>query len=402
MDEKKFFDAVRRQRIFGRSINQKQVDGCLRIIRAWEKYGYGLHTGLAYCLATSHHETGRRMQPVRETFANSDAQAIRRLDNAYKAGRLKWVKRPYWRSGWYGRGDVQLTHEGNYKGALCEAVKREFGVNIHANPDLVMRPDISAFILVEGMTRGQTNKADFTGQPLEQFVNREKTDYRNARRTVNPAEKDSYAKIASTAQKFETALREAYGAQFVGPGDVDPMYGGGVNEHVRTVQKQLKARGYELGAVDGKWGKLTRAAVLAFRADVGLEPEAEITDPEFITALTAEDDTRELSVERETATVDDLRKKGSRTIRNADFISWGGLIATAGGLLTGAWEMVERFGGVPDEVGDLVLDNPIVVELAAENAWIAIVLAGATAMWKAYKVKRVRLEDHRTGKHIGR
>ena len=49
---------------------------------------------LAYCLATCYHETGYRMQPVRETHATSDQQAINRLEHAWKSGRLSWVKKP--------------------------------------------------------------------------------------------------------------------------------------------------------------------------------------------------------------------------------------------------------------------------------------------------------------------
>lgn len=112
----------------------------------------------------------------------------------------------YWLDGWFGRGDVQLTHEANYSGPIRDAVLKLFGIDIHANPDLVLRGDISAFVVIEGVTRGVTKRPDFTTFALEDFLNATKTDYPNARKTVNPGEKDSYEKVAGYARAFEAAL----------------------------------------------------------------------------------------------------------------------------------------------------------------------------------------------------
>ena len=142
MDLGVFFEYVRGP-LFNGSLTVSQVKGCERLIGAWSKYGYGLDNGLAYILATSYHETGRRMQPVRETFAASHEEAIRNLDQLYAAGKLKTVKTPYWRDGFYGKGDVQLTHKYNHEGPLRTSVKDEFGVDILTEPEMVMRPDVS-------------------------------------------------------------------------------------------------------------------------------------------------------------------------------------------------------------------------------------------------------------------
>jgi len=92
------------------------------------------------------------MVPVRETFASSDAQAISRLDKAWAQGKLPWVKTPYWRSGWFGRGHIQLTHESNY---------RKFGIT---NPNDALKMDVSARVAVEGMRDGK-----FTGKKLSDY-----------------------------------------------------------------------------------------------------------------------------------------------------------------------------------------------------------------------------------------
>lgn len=220
MDEKVFFAQLRKTGLF-RTLNQSQVSGIQRIISAWEVYGYGLDTGLAYILATPYHETGRRMQPVREGYGKSTADTIKKLDAAWAKGSMKWVKKNYWRDGWFGRGDVQITHESNYSGPLRDLVLKLFGVDIHKDPDQMLKGPISAYAMIEGMTKGFSTKSEFSAKPLEFFINSTKTDYNGARATVNPAEKDSYKPIGDIARKFEVAIRaarEAAGEPFKGEG----------------------------------------------------------------------------------------------------------------------------------------------------------------------------------------
>src|SRR5690606_14603674 len=44
---------------------------------------------------------------------------------------------------------------------------------------------------------------------------------------------------------------------------------------VRAVQRELKAKGYETGAVDGVTGLVTRGAIMAYESDSGLPLTAE-------------------------------------------------------------------------------------------------------------------------------
>lgn len=48
---------------------------------------------------------------------------------------------------------------------------------------------------------------------------------------------------------------------------------------VRAVQRELKAKGYETGAVDGVPGLVTRGAIMAYESDSGLSLTAEPRDP---------------------------------------------------------------------------------------------------------------------------
>ena len=53
---------------FDHSLTQKQVDGYEAIFNYWDGSSLNDFRWLAYALATAYHETGRRIEPVREGF----------------------------------------------------------------------------------------------------------------------------------------------------------------------------------------------------------------------------------------------------------------------------------------------------------------------------------------------
>jgi predicted chitinase len=128
--------------------------------------------------------------------------AIAILDRAFAAGKLKWVKTPYWRRDedgktWLGRGLVQLTHKANYArmGPIV-------GVDLVANPKLAMEEDIAVKIMFEGMARGL-----FTGKKLADYFTSKTSDWVNARKIINGL--DRAEDIASYAHRFYDALQDA-------------------------------------------------------------------------------------------------------------------------------------------------------------------------------------------------
>ena len=195
MSEAAFFAAVRP--LFGGKIKQSQVDGLNVLVSATA----GLKVAYrAYLLATAQWETAHTMQPVRETLATSDAQAVARLENAFKSGKLKGVRTPYWRKdvngqAWFGRGYVQLTHKTNYIKA-----KALTGVDVVSDPSLAMRPDVAARILVQGSLDGM-----FTGRRLSAYLDGPVPDYVGARAVINGSNKAS--EIAKLARTYEVAFR---------------------------------------------------------------------------------------------------------------------------------------------------------------------------------------------------
>ncbi|MGD1699089.1 penicillin-insensitive murein endopeptidase [Dapis sp. BLCC M229] len=136
---------------------------------------------IAYILATVQHETNDSFQPVKEGYYLGEPKA----ENYRQT--LRYY--PY-----YGRGYVQLTWRDNYQeySDLLE-------LDLVNNPDLVMRPDISVFILIDGMKRGV-----FTGVSLDDYISVQQVDFFNARRIVNGL--DQAQLIASYAQKWEVNL----------------------------------------------------------------------------------------------------------------------------------------------------------------------------------------------------
>lgn len=173
----------------GKKLTQRQVDGILSILAACHDFGITDKKQTAYILATAIHETAFVCHPVIETLAKTPSQASARLERAFKAGKLRFVKTPYWRKDkdgniWLGRGYVQLTHKRNYCGKMQDLVLRAFNEDICKNPDLVLEPNISIFILIRGMEEGL-----FTGKKLSSFLGGSRTRWGSARAVVNPGDK---------------------------------------------------------------------------------------------------------------------------------------------------------------------------------------------------------------------
>lgn len=200
MDHAVFYSNIRRS-IFGGSLSQSAVDNINAILAFWDQAHAGNPLGqLAYILATVRAEVGLKMAPVRETFANSDAQARARL-----------AHKPYAQSvpphghAYYGRGYVQLTWHRNY-----ERQEAKLGVPLVAEPDLALRAEVAIQVLVGGMMAGDFNGH---GHGLPHYVNATHQDFVEARRTVNVL--DRAHEIADYATRFLDALERAVEAETI-------------------------------------------------------------------------------------------------------------------------------------------------------------------------------------------
>jgi predicted chitinase len=143
IDRKKFYDNFPSAKLSKAKATESRKVGFEAIFDAWDEIEhFDIREWLAYALATTWHETGKRMQPVREGFANTDAQAYDRVAAyCHKKGIDNYARRPKNGMSYYGRGYVQLTHATNY----VEMGKRlGLGKKLYDNPDLAMQPGTAA------------------------------------------------------------------------------------------------------------------------------------------------------------------------------------------------------------------------------------------------------------------
>lgn len=207
MDRAAFYTALRSKssKLFGTKLAADVVRGIEGILDAFDQVGDGKDETLGYALATAYKETGRRMVPVREGFATTDAGARAAVAAlARKRGPESAVaiySKPTGPYGhvYYGRGHVQLTWLDGYRRSSADA-----GVDLVANPDAMLDPTVSARILVKGLIDGRWNKlrkgvsAYLPGDPVQ------------CRRTVNLL--DCADEIAGYYRMFFAAIQAAGGA----------------------------------------------------------------------------------------------------------------------------------------------------------------------------------------------
>ena len=175
-----------------------QVTGLESLLASMDAAGWPLAYA-AYGLATAAHETARTMQPIREKGGEAYLKRMYDIEGARPAkARELGNDRPGDGVRYAGRGYVQLTGKANYRKAgirLC--------LDLVGEPDLALKPEIAARILVWGMAEGW-----FSGRRLSAFLpasGRATFEmFRRARRIVNGTDRD--AEIAVLALQFQAAL----------------------------------------------------------------------------------------------------------------------------------------------------------------------------------------------------
>jgi hypothetical protein len=168
---------------------------------------------------------------------------------------------------------------------------------------------------------------------------------------------------------------------------------------IEAAQKRLKELGYPVGYVDGKAGPLTAGALAAFQTVAGLPVTGALDDATLARLSAIDAPSKPVSEERQSATVQDLRAAGSKTVKEADKVSGTSLwtvissgfaliVGAIGEFFSGAWDMIE----------------PLRMALASVPwwVWVALALIIALQQWHAaQKVKEARLDDERSGRNVG-
>jgi putative chitinase len=165
-DRTLFFDAVRSSLFSGR-LTQQQVDGMNFKLDVWQAHHDGKdRRWLAYGLATSMHETASTMWPVEE-YGKGSGQPYGKV-NAETG------------FAYFGRGDVQLTWDYNYKNATMR-LSLSGDNDLYWHPDKALDAKISADVMFLGMQQGWFRP----GNNLDTYFSSSVDDAYNAREIIN-------------------------------------------------------------------------------------------------------------------------------------------------------------------------------------------------------------------------
>ncbi|SEN67559.1 Chitinase class I [Pseudorhodobacter antarcticus] len=204
-----FFSVARRSLFSGR-LSQLQVDGLTQIVTYGVQNKYSL-PDLAYVLATVHHETGRRMQPLREGFTSTNQGAIRAVTALYNKGGISTnYALPNNRGkSYYGRGLVQITWEDNYR-----KFEKLLGIPLVDQPDLSLEWPHALAILFIGMRDGMFRKGSLHDVPDVMASAEFEASYRGM---INGDVRKYGGTIADYAALYFVALQSVYAMQAVAP-----------------------------------------------------------------------------------------------------------------------------------------------------------------------------------------
>lgn len=192
---KPFFEEYRK--VFNETINSTQASGIVFLLSKFRTDTDITDIRIAaYLLATTKHETANTFQPVTERGKLSyfdqyepPSQKAKAIGNKIKGEGYKFR----------GRGYAQITGRANYEKFSLLLLKAGFQ-NLAANPEIALQPNAAYLIMKHGILNGM-----FTGVGIKRYINNEKNDYINARKTVNGTDKAEL--IASYAEKFILCLK---------------------------------------------------------------------------------------------------------------------------------------------------------------------------------------------------
>lgn len=200
-----FYDWLRGNKMLGPDISKGEFTGCDKLIRACAVTGWGI-SWVAYALATTYHETAGTMLPIKEIGGPAYFTRMYdiRGDRPAKARELGNLT-PGDGAKYAGRGYVQLTGKSNYVKATAKLREMGFDVDLVAEPDRAMEPEIAAAILVSGMREGW-----FTGRDIDDDLPASgparHAQFVASRDIINGRDKQEM--IAEYAADFQTALQQ--------------------------------------------------------------------------------------------------------------------------------------------------------------------------------------------------
>lgn len=174
---------------------------------------------------------------------------------------------------------------------------------------------------------------------------------------------------------------------------------------VKALQERLRDLGYTVRP-DGDFGPATKRAVVAFQSDHGLGIDG-IVGPQTERSLQeAVPINRQLGSSREELTVKDLRKQGSKTVKNADLLTRMGQVvlgtgAAATGLDQASGGFLDGLGQITDMVQSVKAQVTPLLATVSDHKWLVFIGVGLGVIWIARQIRERRLDDARNWRHVG-
>lgn len=311
-----------------------------------------------------------------------------------------------------GRGPLQTTHLNNYR-TCSEEIRRQPTDGIV--PDLVETPE--ALEKPEWGIRALFAEWHIKG--LSRWARDDDLD--NVSSVLNagapgkisivnglPDRRRAYARALAVWPAGEDIFRPSPISRPVAeaPESATPtLKRGDQCEQVRNLQLMLEGLGIFVGLPDGCYGEMTERAVVIAQHEHGLPPtgEADARTIEVLSKSAKKDLPRVDMTER------DLAERGSRTYEKASELTVWGKVMKWLGLPTGAAGLAETAS--PGTVTQLIgtapklaesLTSPAMLRLYAVGLGVGLLVIGWRLTRGGRAIIDYRLDDARTGKHIGR
>ena len=161
------------------------------------------------------------------------------------------------------------------------------------------------------------------------------------------------------------------------------------SDRIKALQKALKEKNYNVGGIDGKWGKMTRDAVMSFKADNNMDTgdqslsiDSVLTSPQRVLEM------------RAAATIKDLRAKGSTTVDGADKVTVASTLMGGGAALS-QFEVVSDYAARAKAALEPFQD--VIAPLLHRPALLLVPIA-LVAIFYAHRVRAKRLAEYKIGK----
>jgi len=332
-----------------------------------------------------------------------------------------------------GRGPTQCTHLDNYKALQAEIARQPGG----GEYDLIANPDLLATDPELGVRAAFAN---FEKEGLWIWADRDDCDtLSDALNTGNVHDKvkplglprrrsetarakaiwpaDAWNAIRSNATDAEIVT----GSTAVPAAAIGPVLSLGANgPDVERLQSRLRELGFQVGDVDGDFGKLTKSALVAFQAEHELVIDG-IAGPRTWDVL-AQAGKRDLG-DRQALTAADLAASGSKTIKVTRWAKRGLLSFKLGGLFeildqSFSLGFLDRIVSKGEQIQSLFSRTKTLAESAVPDVAVAAPTAGshgiiiaacivsmtlaAIAYFGFSSIEKSRVKDAREGNNLAR